>query len=99
MNDNHTTSPRDTLRIALGVAGALAGVAIIVILLTVLIHLTQSPTPIPGTLTDQQRYDLLAKTRAEDEKLLTTYGWMDKSKGLVRLPISVAMEEVIQERQ
>lgn len=33
----------------------------------------------------------LAELRAADEKMLTTYGWVDQTKGIVRLPIKHAM--------
>ncbi len=42
-------------------------------------------TPIP---------DLKAFREAEDETL-NTYGWVDKQKGIVRVPISQAMEMVV----
>lgn len=48
--------------------------------------------------TNWDEIDLLAKSRAEDERLTTTYGWMDKSKGIVRLPIEVAMQKLIKSR-
>src|SRR5690348_15793468 len=36
----------------------------------------------------------LAQFRAEQEKRLNTYYWVDRDKGLVRIPISQAMKEV-----
>lgn len=36
----------------------------------------------------------LAQFRAEEEKRLNTYYWVDKDKGLVHIPISQAMKEV-----
>lgn len=85
-------------KIVLGVAGALGGVLVIVLLLWILLKVGLVRPSVSGALTDQQRYDLLSKSRADDEKLLTTYGWMDQSKGVVRLPIDVAMQKLIQER-
>lgn len=38
----------------------------------------------------------LAKMRAEEDKKLTTYGWVDKEKQSVRIPIERAMELVAQ---
>ena len=36
------------------------------------------------------------KLRAEEEETLTSYGWVDKNRGLVRLPIERAMELLVQ---
>jgi hypothetical protein len=41
---------------------------------------------------------LLASLRAEEQKTLTTYGWVDQSKGIVRIPLDRAMEKLIEER-
>ncbi len=95
---NHKTTPRDAFRIAVGVIGSLLGVALILVLLALVIKYTLVEPSVAGSLTDQQRFDLLAKSRAEDQRLTTTYGWTDKSKGIVRLPIDVAMQKLIEER-
>jgi hypothetical protein len=34
---------------------------------------------------------------AEEDAILTTYGWVDRNAGVVRLPIDVAMKLVLQE--
>ena len=36
----------------------------------------------------------LAAIRAEDQKLLTGYGWVDESRGVVRIPIDAAMRMI-----
>ena len=38
----------------------------------------------------------LAQLRAEEEKLLTEYGWVDRPSGIVRIPITRAMELLAQ---
>ncbi len=53
--------------------------------------------PMPRTDSYEQtrakkRVDMLKTTREADEKALTGYGWVDKNKGVVRLPIERAME-------
>ena len=99
-NGNHKTTPQlEAFKMGLGVIGALSGVLLIVILLAIAVKYTVTEPTVAGGLTDQQRFDLLAKSRAEDERLTTTYGWMDKSKGIVRLPIEVAMQKLIEERK
>ncbi len=40
----------------------------------------------------KKRIDNLKTSREEAEKALTTYGWVDKNKGVVRIPIDRAME-------
>lgn len=84
-------------RIALGVLGLLGGVAIILVLLGILLQMAFVKPTIAGGLTSEQRYQLLDKSRAQDHRLLSTYGWMDKSKGVVRIPIESAMEKLLQE--
>jgi len=98
-NAKHKTTPQEAFKVGLGVIGALSGVALIVILLAIAVKYTVTEPVVAGGLTDQQRFDLLAKARAEDERLTGTYGWMDKSKGIVRLPIEVGMQKVIEDRK
>jgi hypothetical protein len=38
----------------------------------------------------------LADMRAAEEQVLTTYGWVDRNAGVVRIPIDEAMKLVIQ---
>ena len=40
----------------------------------------------------KKRLDNLKKLRDEDAKALTTYAWVDKSKGVARIPIERSME-------
>jgi hypothetical protein len=35
--------------------------------------------------------------RAQEDERLTTYGYVDKEKGVVRIPIDVAMQKVVEE--
>jgi hypothetical protein len=45
-----------------------------------------------GGLTPVERFDLLRLHREEADKNLTTYGWVNKEEGVVRIPIERAME-------
>ena len=92
------TSPIDALKITLGVAGALAGVSVIVVMLWILTDRTVNPPQIAGARTDQERYDVLAKSRADDQQTLSTFGWVSREKGIVRIPIDVAMGKLIEEK-
>lgn len=38
----------------------------------------------------------MAQMRAAEDKLLNSYGWIDKEKGVVRIPIERAMETYVQ---
>jgi hypothetical protein len=38
----------------------------------------------------------LAEIRASEDKSLNTAGWIDQSRGIVRLPIETAMQETVQ---
>ena len=42
------------------------------------------------------RTKALAEIRAAEEKSLTTLGWADQSRGIVRLPIETAMSQAAQ---
>lgn len=95
--DQKKTSPMDALKITLGVAGALAGVSVVVVMLWILTDRTVSPPQIEGARTDQERYDMLAKARAEDQQTLGTFGWVNRDKGIVRIPIDLAMAKLIED--
>lgn len=41
------------------------------------------------------RLEKLSKLREEQEKALTSYGWVDKEKGIAHIPIAKAMEQVL----
>ena len=45
----------------------------------------------------KKRTELLKTSREEAAKALTTYGWIDKSKGVARIPIERAMELTVAE--
>jgi hypothetical protein len=42
------------------------------------------------------RAKVLAEIRATEDKSLTSAGWIDQSRGIVRLPIDTAMQEAAQ---
>ena len=56
----------------------------------------------PDTLTEKaamERWDRLQKLKADQHKEATTYGWIDKDKGIVRIPVEKAMELTIPKLQ
>lgn len=50
-----------------------------------------------GVKTPEQRKAALAELRGKEHTAATTYGWVDKEKGIVRLPLDRAIELTIQE--
>ncbi|HXA51532.1 MAG TPA: hypothetical protein VNV86_14545 [Candidatus Acidoferrum sp.] len=59
---------------------------------------TAEPNPIavfphPQVLTDEPKN--LARFRAEQEKDVTGYGWVDQSKGVVRIPVDQAIDMLL----
>lgn len=49
----------------------------------------------PDTISEKasmQRWDKLQKLKAEQTKDSTSYGWIDKDKGIARIPVQKAME-------
>jgi hypothetical protein len=39
----------------------------------------------------------MARFQAEEEAEMTSYGWVDRGKGLVRIPIDRAMQKVVKD--
>jgi len=90
-------APLDKLKITFGVLGTLAGVSVIVVMIAILANRAVTPPQIAGIKTPAEREELLRKARAEDHQTLTTYAWVDRQKGVVRIPIDVAMQKLIAE--
>ena len=57
--------------------------------------LTQHALPPPPRLQTNPRGDLLELREAED-RVLTTYGWVDRNAGVVRIPIEQAMKLTVE---
>jgi hypothetical protein len=57
--------------------------------------LTQQTLPPPPRLQTNPRGDLLELREAED-RALTTYGWVDRNAGVVRIPIEQAMKLTVE---
>ena len=51
----------------------------------------------PAPRLQMRPYLDLQAVRAQDDRILTTYGWVDKSRGAVRIPIDEAMRLVVEE--
>jgi hypothetical protein len=48
----------------------------------------------PGPRLETNPEAELQRFRAEEEKRLNTYGWIDKQKGIVHIPIEEAMKNL-----
>jgi len=75
-----------------------AGVLLLVLLLVVgglLLGRSDSATEREDADRASVRIKNLVELQAADTALLTTYGWNDKAKGIVHLPIDRAMELVL----
>ena len=79
---------------AVGILGTFLIVALLVLAMR---HYTQ-PAPV-GANRVEERYRFLQDQRGADAKALNEYDWMDKDKGIVRLPVQRAMELTLQEWQ
>jgi hypothetical protein len=55
----------------------------------------QGPPPDPQLIPDEP-HDLTS-VRQEEEQVLDSYGWIDKGRGLIRIPIARAIELVAKE--
>jgi hypothetical protein len=87
---NSQPAPERTgLAYAVGILGAFL---IIAALVWAMRHYTQ-PAPL-GEDRAAVRAKALTELRAAESEALTTPAWLDQSKGLVRLPIDVAVEMV-----
>src|SRR5712692_8648002 len=76
------------------------GVVLLFALFGVIVLAVIGPAPRGDTYEQKRakaREEKLKTAREEEAKALTTYGWIDKNKGIVRLPISRAMELTVVE--
>jgi hypothetical protein len=46
-----------------------------------------------------ERWDRLQKLKADQHKDVTSYGWVDKDKGIARIPVEKAVEVIIPKLQ
>src|SRR5947209_8348831 len=76
------------------------GVLLLFALFGVIVLVVIGPAP-RGDTYDQirakKRADILKTARDQDGKALMTYGWIDKNKGVARIPIDRAMELTVAE--
>jgi len=79
-------------------AAAVIGGFAIFILILVVAYLPNKPAPLPeGTKTPEERATILRELRAKETASATTYGWVDQTKGVVRIPIERAMQLTVED--
>ena len=73
------------------------GMAMILLFFGLSLYLVMARQTIPtlDEVQGQERLKILADLNAENEKILTAYRWIDKSKGVVGIPIDRAMDLVL----
>ena len=62
-----------------------------------IVFLQKQAIPTSTSQTREERLKNLAQLNADNQKTLTTYHWVDKSKGIVGIPINRAMELVLKD--
>lgn len=78
---------------------AIGGFAIFALILVVAYLPNKAAPAGDGVKTPEERKAALAELRGKEQTAATTYGWVDKDKGVVRLPLERAIELTIQENQ
>ncbi len=78
---------------------AIGGFAIFALILVVAYLPNKAAPAGDGVRTPEQRKAALAELRGKEHTAATSYGWVDKDKGVVRLPLERAIELAIQEHQ
>ena len=61
------------------------------------VFLQKEAIPTSSQQSREERLKNLAQLNADNQKTLTTYHWVDKSKGIVGIPINRAMELVLKD--
>ena len=76
---------------------AIGGFAIFGLILVVAYLPNKAAPAGDGVKTPEQRKAILAELHGKEQTAATSYGWVDKEKGVVRLPLDRAIELTIQE--
>ncbi len=90
------TPPRRETSLLATALGVGASLFIFVTLIGIMYYFTAVHGQ-PAHTRDQERREKLDAQRGADGQLLTTYGWTDKAKGTVRIPVERAMDLVVRE--
>ena len=90
--ETRDTNARAVVRFGIGMV--IAVIVVEVILLGVYKVLERKPGPEPAKRAPVDLYEQLAGLRQSEEETLTSYGWVDRKAGVVRIPIDRALDLV-----
>jgi hypothetical protein len=78
--------------------GAAIGFLVASLIFIALVVVVKFSVHVPAIDANQTaaRAKALAEIRTSEDKSLNTAGWVDQSRGIVRLPIETAMQETVQ---
>ncbi len=98
MSDASSSAPESNGSFVATLLAAIGGFAIFLLILVVAYLPNKAALPQGvGSKTPEEGKALLAELRGKEHTAATTYGWVDKEKGVVRLPTDRAVELFIQE--
>ena len=75
---------------------AFVGVFLTFLFIVGIAYLPNRPEPVDQAQIDE-RLETLSKVRASEKKEIDSYGWIDKSEGVVRIPVSQAMQLTVKD--
>jgi hypothetical protein len=90
--ETRDTDPRAV--IGFGVGMVVAIIVVQLVLLAVYKVLEREPGPEPAKRAPIDLYEQLAGLRKSEDETLTSYGWVDRKAGVVRIPIERALDLV-----
>ncbi|PWU07132.1 MAG: hypothetical protein C5B43_00790 [Verrucomicrobia bacterium] len=78
--------------------GGVGVVAIVALIggLAMFLYFINAPKPINSEIVSERKARL-AEVNAKQNELISTYAWIDQSKGVVRIPIERAMQITVEE--
>ena len=87
--------PQNKRRRWANTAAVVGALGTILVLVGLMIHYTRPPDL--NARRAEERAKALAELQAANQEALEQYGWVDQTKGVVRLPVTRAMEMVARE--
>jgi hypothetical protein len=94
-SSSHVESKGSFLPTLLAVIGFFA---IFLIIMQVAYVPNVAPVAGTGLKTPEERKAILAELNGKNQTAATSYGWVDKEKGIVRIPLERAIELTIKEQ-
>ena len=95
---SNASAPASNSSFTATLLAAVGAFAIFLLIMLVAYLPNKVPLPGDGVRTPEQRKAALDELRGKDKTTATTYGWVDKDAGVVRIPIARAKELFLQEQ-